>query len=120
MLLISLVFVCGCGRSDTPKVEKLSELSDEKLVEYLISLGLRIPEGCDDSELNKKHIRLYVEKLEEDPDWNLVISAANAHMLFLRTKVVVSKFYGHDDIAKDTQSLIDYDSMESNEKRTGE
>ena len=62
-----LIPVYGCGKAEISRPEKLSDLSDKELVEYLISLGLEIPEGCDVPENNEKMIRHYVEELEKAP-----------------------------------------------------
>ena len=108
VLAVILVFSAfGCGKKKLPEVEKLSELGDEELVDYLIALGLKIPEGCDVPEDNMRMIRGFVDELEKDPDYMYVTSMRWYHILFLRVKVVVSKFYGNDEIAKATQEMLD-------------
>ena len=87
---------------------KLSELTDDKLLDYLVEeLGLEIPEGCDVPEDNIRMARHYVEQLEADPNGMNESSFIWTRMMFLRIKVVVSKYYGRDDIAAETQAILD-------------
>ncbi len=101
-----LLLACGCGKPKLPEVEKLFELSGEELVDYLIALGLKIPEGCNVPEDNIRMIQGFVGELEKDPNYMYVTNMRWYHILFLRTKVVVSKFYGNEEIAKTTQEML--------------
>ena len=101
-----LLSAYGCGKPKLPEVEKLSELGDEELVDYLVALGLKIPEGCNVPEDNKRMIRHYVDELEKDPNFMYVTNMRWDHILFLRVKVIVSKFYGNEEIAKSTQEML--------------
>ena len=106
MVLLTLFSICGCGKPKVPEIE-LSELSDKELVDYLISLGLEIPEGCDVPENNTKMIRHIVDELEKDPNWEYVTSMYWNMVLSLRVKVIVSKFYGNNSIAEEAQRRLD-------------
>lgn len=106
LTLLLLFSAYGCGRKKLPEVEKLSELGDEELVDYLVALGLKIPEGCDVPEDNMKMIRHFVDELEKDPDWMYVTNMKWKHILFLRVKVVVSKFYENEEQAKAAQEML--------------
>ena len=92
--------------TDFPKYEetgkKLSEMPDEELMDFLLNAGLEIPEGCDVPEDNVKMIRFDVEMLESDPDWVAATNMVHYLNLCYRVKVIVSIYYGHDDIAEKT------------------
>lgn len=106
MAVLLLLSACGYGKQKLPEVEKLSELSGEELVDYLVALGLKIPEGCNVPEDNIRMIQEFVGELEKDPNYMYVTNMRWYHILFLRTKVVVSKFYGNEEIAKTTQEML--------------
>ena len=106
MAVLLLLSACGCDKQKLPEVEKLSELSGEELVDYLVALGLKIPEGCNVPEDNIRMIQEFVGELEKDPNYMYVTNMRWYHILFLRTKVVVSKFYGNEEIAKTTQEML--------------
>ncbi len=106
MAVLLLLSACGCDKQKLPEVEKLSELSGEELVDYLVALGLKIPEGCNVPEDNIRMIQGFVGELEKDPNYMYVTNMRWYHILFLRTKVVVSKFYGNEEIAKATQEML--------------
>ena len=92
-VILVLAAVAGafsaCANSNATETKKLSEMSDEKLLQRLEAENISVPQGLSISE-----VREMIVALEADPD-NALVAYSAPHMVELADtlRVMVKKYY---------------------------
>ena len=89
-LLCGLILFSACSNSDGK--EKLSELSEEQLIEFLTERDVFLPNGVEVSSIQEM-----LSDLEEDPDCQApVVSWSVITDFYEELRAVVKDYYGID------------------------
>lgn len=89
-LLCCLILFSAC--SNDAETEKLSELSEEQLIEFLTERDVSLPNGVEVSSIQEM-----VSDLEEDPDSQApVVSWSVITEFYEELRAVVKDYYGID------------------------
>ena len=93
VMLAALVFLSGSWTFD-PGCEKLSQMSDEKVLEFVVQYDIPV-EGFDSPSLDLPgFVRAIITAVENDPDVPCLYSFTDTCDLFEAVKAAVNSYYG--------------------------